>query len=366
MTRKTRTILIGAISSLLVATAAYAATRYHSEETATSAVSNRETAANPPLRRTPPATRPAVVKTVVAAPTDLTARVAANGTVAPVRSVTFSSEIPGKIEALRTDLGQRVRKGQVLALIDHETLSAERDRAAAAFELARITYERLQALGTDVVTRQQVDEARSGFEAARAGLRIAEDNVNKSIVRSNLNGVVTAKYREKSEYTTPGAPIFEVVDYSTVFVEAQLPETEVVKVHPGETATVRIEALGRSFDGKVKTIVPVADADGKTFAVRVEIDNRALAILVGMSATVSIDEGAARRVILLPQDAVLEAPSGRSVFAVRDGIAVRRTVRLGDVYRDGVVIADGVAAGDEIVILGQRRLEDGQAVERMM
>lgn len=362
---KRRTIAISAVSSLLVATAAYAATQFQSGVSA-DASGNRETAANPPVQEVLPKTHPAVVKTVVAEPVTVTDQVSANGTTAPVRSVTFSAEIPGKIEALRTDLGRRVRKGQVLALIDHQALAAERDRAAAAFKLARITYERLTALGDDVVTRQRVDEAASAFETARAGLSIAEDNVNKGVVRSNLTGIVTAKYKEKSEYAAPGAPIFEVVDYRTIVVEAELPETEVVKVRTGDTATVGIEALGRTFDGKVKTIVPVADAAGKTFTVRVEIDNPKLEILVGMSVTLMINVGEATPVILLPQDTVIEAPNGRSVFVVRDGIAVKQPVQLGDVVRDRVVITNGIHAGDEIITLGQRRVEAGQPVERMM
>lgn len=363
---KRRTIAISAVSSLLVATAAYAATHLQAGASSADPASNRETAANPPVQAARPKTHPAVVKTLVVEPTSVTEQVSANGTTAPVRSVTFSAEIPGKIEALRTDLGRPVRKGQVLALIDHEALAAERDRAAAAFKLARITYERLTALGDDVVTRQRVDEAASAFETARAGLSIAEDNVNKGVIRSNLTGVVTAKYKEKSEYAAPGAPIFEVVDYRTIVVEAELPETEVVKVHSGDATAVWIEALGQSFDGKVKTIVPVADADGKTFTVRVEIDNPKLAILVGMSATLTIHVGDATPVFLLPQDTVIEAPEGRSVLVVRDGIAVKQPVQLGDVVRDRVVITNGLQAGDEIITLGQRRVEAGQAIERMM
>lgn len=360
---KRRTIIIGVISSLLVATAAYAATRYHKvDET----VSHRETAANPPVSPGRTKEKRIVVKTVTAEQTSVTATVSVTGTTAPLRSVTFSAEIPGKIEALRSDLGKRVRKGQVLALIDHETLSAERDRAAAAFELARTTHARLTALGEDVVTRQRVDEARSALETARAGLRIAEDSLSKGVVRSNLNGVVTAKYKENSEYAAPGAPIFEVVEYSTVVVEAELPETEIAKVNVGDTATVDISALNDVFDGKVKTIVPVADAAGKTFTVRVEIDNPKLKILVGMSAKVTIEIGDAEHVILLPQDTVVEAPEGRGVFVVRDGIAVRQAVRLGDIYRDRVVIEDGIQAGDEVVTLGQRQLKNGQTVEQML
>lgn len=360
---KRRTIAVSAISSLLVAGAAYAATRIQTGATVREPASNRETAANPPLQAVPVAVRPAVVKTVTVEPTAVAESIRANGTTAPIRSVTFSSEIPGKIEAIRTDLGSRVQKGQVLALIDHDALSAERDRAAAVFELARTTYERLTALGPEVVTRQQIDEARSALETARAGFRIAENNVDKGIIRSNINGIVTAKYKERSEFAVPGAPIFEVVDYRTVLVETALPETEVAAIQKGAAAAVRIEALNHTFEGTVKTIVPVADAAGKTFTVRVEVDNPALKILVGMSATVTIDVGTSERVVLLPQDTVIESPEGRSVFVVQDGIAVKRSVQLGNSVRDKVVITDGLRPGEEVVTLGHRRLEAGQVVE---
>lgn len=361
---KRRTILTAAVPSLLVVTTvAFAATRIRSRDGDARGERNRETAATLPIRSGDPKERPMVVKTTVAEPTTLTATVVANGSTAAIREVTFSSEIPGKIQALMAKLGDRVRKGQVLALIDRDTLSAEQDRAQASFDLAKATHDRLSALGEGIVSRQQLDESRSAMDTARAGLTIAENNAKKGVVRSSLNGIVTAKLKEKAEYTNPGEPIYRIVDHRTIVVEAQLAESTVAAVSKGAAVAVRIDALNETFTGQVQAVLPVADSASKTFTVRVEIDNPKLRILVGMSARLMIDVGTRKDVIVVPQDTVIEEQDSRSIFVARGNTAVKLPVRLGETYRDQVVVESGLRPGDHIITLGHRRLEDGQAIE---
>lgn len=359
----TKTILITAICSILVATVAVAATRLQSENSKEKNDTNVEASANPTVRSDSPAERAMVVETTVAKTTTLTDTVTANGTTAAIREVTFSAEIPGKIQSLRADLGDTVRKGQVLALIDRDTLAAEQDRAKAAYALAKSTHARFAGLGDGVVSQQQLDETRSALTTAEVGLSIANNNVRKGVVRANLSGIVTAKYKEKAEYTTPGAPILHIVDYRTIVVEADIAESDVAAVSQGAEAAVRIDALNETFKGTVQAVLPVADKASKTFTVRVEIPNPDLKILVGMSAQVRIEAGTEKDVILVPQDVVVEERDGRSVYIARGNTALKMPVTLGSTYRDQVVVTDGIAPGDQIITLGHRRLEDGQHIE---
>ena len=356
---KKRTIIIGAVSSILIATVAVAATQIHRD-------SEPE---NPPPGSADnhqpgrPKNRPARVEITIAKKSAVIDTITATGTTAPIREVTFASEIPGKIESMRAKLGDTVRKGQVLALVNRQTLTAEQDRAQAAFDLAKSTHARMVNLGEDIVSRQQLDETQSAVNTAKAGLSIAQNNAKKGVVRSNLTGVVTAKLKEKAEYTSPGSPLYHIVDHRTIVVEAQIAESEVASVKRGAKVAVRIDALDETFDGEVQAILPVADQASKTFTVRVEIENRDLRILVGMSAHLTIRTGTPKAVILVSQDTIIEGPKGRTIFVARGETAVRIPVRLGATYEDKVVIESGIEPGDQLITLGHRRLEEGQAIE---
>jgi len=358
-----RTLIITACSSILVATVAVAATRITREVADSQDADALAAETDGALAPEQSAEKPMVVRTTVATPTSISDTVTATGTTEAIREVTFSSEIPGKIAAMRAKLGDTVRRGQVLALIDHDALAAEQERAEAAFDLAKTTHERFVSLGDGVVSLQQIDETRSAMKTAEAGLTIAKNNVSKGVVRSNLTGVVTAKHKEKAEYTVPGAPLYHIVDYATIVVEAQLPEKLISKVAKGSEVSVRVDALDATYTGTVQAVLPVADTASHTFTVRVEIDNPKREILVGMSATLHIATGTERDVIVVPQDTVIEDRTGRSVFVARGDTAVKIPVTLGATHRDQVVITSGIEAGDAVITLGHRRLEEGERIE---
>jgi membrane fusion protein, multidrug efflux system len=307
--------------------------------------------------------KPTNVKTEKLETTTLTEYIVAYGTTQAVRDVTYSAEVPGRIEALRVDIGDRIRKGRIIARIDFGTLKAQAEQAVTAYDLAKSTYERLASLeGEGVISSQQIDEAKSSMLSAKAGVSIAEQNVKKAVVRSTYSGIVGAKFVEKGEYVAPGTPLVKVVDYKTIVVEAKLAETQAASIGRNADVTVDIEALHKSFKGKVETLIPTADRDSKTFTLRIEIENPNYEILVGMSAVVRLTAVTHDNVIVVSQSTVLEERNGRSVYVVEDGVARKRKVTLGASQEDKVVLAAGVSPGESVVVVGQRDLEDGKPI----
>lgn len=305
---------------------------------------------------------PIHVETEVLQSSTLTEYVTVTGTAEAAKDVTFSAEIPGRVEYLGPKLGGRVTKGRLLAKIDYRTLQARLMQATAGHDLAKKTFARLVELGSDLVTQQQLDEAESALKNARANLAIAQSDINKSRVTSNIRGVVSAKYVEEAEYVAPGTPLYRVVDNSTIYFEAHLPETQVSSVKPGSEALVQLNALGESRKGTVEAILPSAHPASKTFTARVRVANPDFKILQGMSAVVKIAAQVHEEMVVVPQDLVLEGKAGRSVFVIENGKAIQRQVSLGGREGDRVAIIEGVAPGEIIVTLGHRNLSDGQDV----
>lgn len=345
--------LIGAL-----ALAGLAGCAQSSAETARSKPS--ASAAREPAKRAP---SPVNVKVQTLSRGALTETVQVTGVTRADASVTYAAEVPGRVGHVGPDIGRSVRAGQVLVRVDYSSLRAQADQARASHELARKTFRRLEALRAEELASQQtLDEARARMSSTGAALRIARVNLAKSVVRARRSGVVTHRHVERGEYVAPGAPTYTVVDYRTIIVEAQLPESQATLVRAGTAARVTIGALGRSYDGKVQTVIPVADDASRTYRLRVAVDNPGLEILVGMAASVSVTARRHDDVLVARQDAVLEGRQRRSVFVVDGTVARRRVVTLGPTQDDRVVLRSGVRPGDRIVVLGQRDLRDGQPI----
>lgn len=332
-----------------------------SQKKASQNVSSNDKKADPSPNQN--ATRPVNVKVETVIPSSLTEYIVANGTTQAIRELTYSAEVPGRIEALSVDVGDRVRKGQILARIDFATLQAQAEQAQTSFNLAKSTYERFSKLqDEDIISRQRIDEAQSSMESAAAGVSIAEANVKKAVVRSTYSGIVGAKFAEKGEYVGPGTPLFNVVDYKTILVEARLAETQVAGIDKNAEVNVEIDALRTSYKGKVDTLIPAADKESKTFTLRIKVENPNYDILIGMSATVKLTAAERKDVIVVSQSAIIEERNERSVFVVNGDKAERRMVRIGAAQRDKVEVKEGLAAGDRLVVVGQRELEDGKSI----
>jgi len=294
----------------------------------------------------------------------LTESVVAHGVTTAQHHVVYSAGMPGRIETMAFEPGDEVRRGAILARVDFKALKAQSRQAAGNAELASLTWERLSKLKAgDLITGQQYDEARSALISAQAQVDIAQSNLSGSIVKAEQNGIVTQKYADEGEYATPGMPLYEVVDYRQLIVEAQLAESQVAMVHRDAAVDVEIDALNETFRGAVEAVLPTADPVSRTFTARVRIDNPGLKILVGMAARLTFAVRTHERALIAPQSAVIEGQDGtRSVFVAVDGRAIRREVTPGAHQESDVILRSGVAEGDQLIVMGHRDLQDGQPI----
>lgn len=288
----------------------------------------------------------------------------ARGKTTADEDVTYSAESAGKIEMMAVDLGDYVRKGQILARVDYQMAKAQVESAQAAYDLAKVTYERLEPLKKDdLISQQSIDEARTQLMQAEAQLKIAKVNFDKSVLRADFSGIVVGKFAERGEYATPGKPLFRVVNLNEIVITADIPETSVADVKKGQQTSVRIKALGKDFTGEIDTLLPVADPESRMFQVRIRLNNKGGLIKAGMAALINIELESHDDVILAPQEAVVETATGSAVFVAKEGVAQMRNVRLGASKGEEVVLAEGVQAGEALIVIGQRDLVDGQPVK---
>jgi RND family efflux transporter MFP subunit len=317
------------------------------------------------------------VEVVAVAPGDATRRVVLTGVVRPADRAELSFAVPGRLERRPVEVGDRVTAGRVLASLDRRQAELASRAAASALEetearlaqagndLARVR--RLAAV--DAATAEEVERVETAYrvlaagrQAAAAGLDEARRQLAETELVAPFAGVVTAVGLEPGEWAAPGAAVVEVAGGDNLEVEVAAPETVLAALELGAAVTVHLPLAGVAVGGRIASFAAAARAGDGLFPLVVELDP-APGVVAGAAAEAVLDRSAAGG-LAVPVEAVLNPGSSRpSVFAVRDGVAHRVDVRLGDLAGDRVMVAADLAVGDEVVVSGHTQLADLDRVE---
>jgi cobalt-zinc-cadmium efflux system membrane fusion protein len=295
----------------------------------------------------------------------------------PARTAVVLPALGGRVLQLKVALGERVVRGQVLALIDSPDLAQaydDNDKAAESFKLAKITLARQQEqskIGT--ASDQDLDQAKSNFAQAEAEflrtqaylkvLGVAPDIKPSSrvlTVTAPVGGsITTLAVTPGTIINDPTQSIMTIADLSTVWVTAMVPEKDVAAISKNQDADVSLDAYpGRVLHGKVLFVSDVIEPDSRRNKVRIAFANADHALKPNMFATVTL-LGAPRSRVVLPSSALLMNNDRTSVFvAVAPWTFERRTVDLDLDEGTSVAIRSGVNAGDQVVIKGGLLLND--------
>lgn len=286
------------------------------------------------------------------------------GDLLPARRAVLAAEVPGTVERVTVDLGDPVRAGQTLVTIDTRALAQTVAEAESVFRQATAQRERAENLFEKrSITKKDLLDAVTNQEVAESRLASARLELDKSRVAAPWAGRVTGKRVEVGDYATPGMPLIELVDASTLKVRAPAPAADVPFLEVGADAVVHVDALpGRELRGRVARLGAELDPGARTLTVEVEIENPDGILKPGMLARVEIPRRTIEGALLVPLEAVVDLGEEQVVYAVEDGRAVRRAVELGAVLGRRVVVISGIAAGDRIIVSGGQEVSDGQPV----
>lgn len=249
------------------------------------------------------------------------------------------------------------------ARAQHEAAQAQWRAAREQMLAAEAALRLAQAARRQVDIRQRdVEQARAAVRQAEAALQLARLQLQHTVVRAPLSGVVVERRADPGEYAAPGAPLLVVADTSTVWVNLAVSETQIGSVRAGQAARVTVDALpGRVFAGRVESRSPAADPRTRTFLVKVRVPNPDGALRPGMFARGRITVRSRRDAPAVPEEALRYEGPRAYVFVVESGRAFRRSVALG-LSSGGWVEVRGLEPGTRVVVSGQTLLRDGDPV----
>ena len=316
--------------------------------------------------------------------------------------VDVTSKVPGRIESLQVaqdspataqeafaetsgDLvaveeGLAVKKGQQIAVIDHDTYLAQVDAAKADLqarevELADAEREKeriIKLFEGGSATQQSKDKAvtaaevaAAGLNSAKANLQLAQINLRESTIISPIDGVVTAKHIDQGNLIREGDRIVTVADIKTVKAVVAVAEQYGGQIIAGTPARIKVDAFGdRVFVAKVYSVYPALDEQTHTIQIEIRMNNDELLLKPGMFARVTLITERKDNVVVIPRDVVLGGKIDEPyVYVMEDGTAHKRFVKIGIRQADRCEITEGLKPGEKLIVNGMHFVRDGSSVE---
>jgi RND family efflux transporter MFP subunit len=332
----------------------------------------------------------------------------ASGYVVARRRATVSSKVTGKVTDVMLEEGQRVEAGQIIARLDDSNWRAALNQSNAqlrqaeaalasaqtAFDDARPIFERSEKQKTAaVISAQSFDEAHAQFnashnsllvaqsalDAARAGVTVAQRNLEDTVIRAPFAGIVTEKAAQPGEMVSPVSAgggftrtgIGTIVDMDSLEVEVDVSENFINRVRPQQPVTIKLNAYPDwDIPGAVIAMIPTADRSKATVKVRIAIKLKDARIIPEMGARVAFlsepdpagSSSSTAGGVLVPAQAISNKDDVNIVYLVRDSKVQRRAVRLGAKTSTGQVVLAGLQAGNVVAVGELDKLSDGAQV----
>lgn len=350
---------------------------------------------------------------------ELISKVSASGEIRPRKYVNISSNVPGMIEKIYVKEGEKVKAGQILLKLDSTQYEASvaRDKAYIAsleedlknaetnLKKAEATYKRNVELHKEqLISDEALESAKTQYETAlaqrnslihrisqaKASLQSTIDSLNKTIIRSPIDGVVTSLKVEEGEVAVvgtmnnPGTVLLTIADLSVMEVEVDVDETDVINVKLGQRAEVKVDALpDKVLEGEVTEIGSSAkqsstllsssstSREAKDFKVVVTLKDPPPILKPGLSASAEIIVAEKKDVLKVPISCLVvregkDKKEEEGVFVVKDGKAGFRKIERGIMGEMEVEIISGLKENDEIIVgpfKALRTIKDGDPVK---
>jgi RND family efflux transporter MFP subunit len=337
----------------------------------------------------------------------------------PYQVVDVHPKVSGYMARINVDIGDVVHQGQTLAVLQVPELKAqlqsanfameqskeeitraqhEIDRAEATYSALHAQSERLKeaaatrpgliaqqeldnALAQDLSAEAQVDSAKAAMAAAKQHMGAAtadEQSVealeNYTNVTAPIAGVVIWRYADTGALIQGGTnsndqalPIVRMSQSSLLRLRVPVPEDDVRYVHAGDQLQVRVDAINRSFTGKIVRFTRNVNFETRTMETEIDVDNKNLSIAPGMYANTLLELEDRKNVVTIPMEALVLTGRQQTVYVLDDDNRVHiRNVQVGLQGQKLAEIVSGLNPGDRVVIGGQESYREGQTVNPLL
>lgn len=346
---------------------------------------------------------------------DLSHTLALTAEFTPYQEVELMSKVAGFVKRINVDIGDRVHKGQVIATLEVPEMTDDITRAAAAIQrsdakiknaqdelrgaqavhnIDHLSYQRLADVAKarpGLVAQQELDAAKSKDLESEAQVSAAESNLGAAEQQTEVNRAEQARYQTLFKYTqitapfdgvitmryantgsmiqagtasqSQAMPVVRISENKLLRLTLPVPESAVPRIHLGEPVEVHVQALNRSFPGKVARFSDKVTTSTRTMDTEVDVLNPSLVIVPGMYAEVELQLDSRKDVLSIPIAAIDNTDDNTRVYRVNLGGAVELVpIKLGIQTSTSAEVLNGLKEGDMVIVGSRAGLKSGEKV----
>ena len=318
------------------------------------------------------------VRAILVAPASTQAVVELAGEIQPRYESRLGFRVGGKVIARRVDVGNMVRRGQVIMQLDPKDLQLAQAQANAAVSaaasnlaLAKAELDRYRELRQKNFVSQALLDAKdaayksaaASYDQANAGLKVQANQNSYASLVADVDGVVTALEAEVGQVVAAGTPVVRIAQTGEKEVRVSIPEDQVGALRSVTSLKVRTWAnQGLELDGRLRELAPIADPATRTYTAKISLPKAGPEVRLGMTATVSFVTQSTQQGIRLPLTALFNDKNQTAVWVVENGAVKLVPVQVAGAMGNEILIAGGISAGQSVVTAGINLLRPGQKV----
>ncbi len=303
-----------------------------------------------------------------------------SGKIQASNSSDLSTRVMSYVKKVYVNVGDKVKKGQLLVSINNTDLQAKKAqvnagiiKAKTIFKNAEKNYNRFKNLFESTsITQKEMDDMTTNYEMAKASLESVKqmkNEINAQFMYLNItapfSGVITSKNIENGDLASPGMLLISLESPEYFEVIAMVPETEILQIKKGTAVKVIVKSMHETINGKVSEVSTSAKNTGGQYLVKIDLEKTTLNILSGMFSTVQfpVKRKATSSLALIPIDAIVKNGQLSGVYTVsQSNTAMLRWLRLGRVYGNQVEVLSGLNADESFIVSAEAKLFNGAKV----
>ena len=289
-----------------------------------------------------------------------------SGTVEESSGTSLSFSVGGTVKRVLTNEGQRVSHGQLLAIMDDQTVRNSYTAALSMRQQAEDAYKRMKQLHDNgSLPEIQWVETTTKLQQAVSAEQIAKKSLNDTKLYAPFAGVISEKNIETGQNAIPGIQAFKLVKINQVKVKISVPESEVSKFKVGQTALIRVSALDeRTYRGHIIEKGVTADAMSRSYNVKILLDNKSGELMPGMICDALFNPSGNATAFVLPASVIqLDDNNRHFVWVDMEGKAKKRLVNIGTQTNGGIIISNGLSENDEVLVEGQQKVSENTSLK---
>ncbi|KJS82053.1 MAG: hypothetical protein JM58_15870 [Peptococcaceae bacterium BICA1-8] len=289
-----------------------------------------------------------------------------SGVTNPNNTLNVTPKIAGAEKVININIkeGDKVNKGQTLALLDQSTILIQQNQVQKVYDDALINYERNKALyEVGAIPKANFEQIETTLYQAKNNLDAQKLALNNTIVKAPISGIVTAVNVVEGGLVTAQTPLSTIVDVSSLEINTSINEIQIKKVAQGQEVEIIVpSASDKVYNGKINYISPVTDERTKSYPIKIKIDNSKGELKAGMYAKIGLTTDVLKDVVKIPRKAVTTRDGENRVFVVEEGKAVLKKVNTGLSNETDIEIIDGLNVGEKLIITGNEDIVHGDLV----